>query len=540
MIRRISISNYALIRELTLEPAKGFNIITGETGSGKSIILGALSLLQGKRADSKSISNTNDKSIIEAEVVLSDGRYSTLRREIMPSGRSKAFIDGVQVSLAELADVASPIIDIHSQHKNTELVDPEFQLETIDKIADNSSLLTDYHKVYAEYRAALHDFVKTREKIERAATDIDYLEFQLKEFEGVELIVGEDETLEKESERLAHIKDIYIALSNASRYLCDGDESATDKIQLALYSLRDASKISNQYLTVFERLEALHNTLEAIAQEIDNETQDLSRDPIDVDHINDKLNKINALKKKHRATTIAELIEKRNKIVEQLDLVHNSETTLRNLEQTARRLKKNALEIASQISSRRKEAAIFLEKELCDRARPLGMENIVCKINVLSGKLNPDGIDSIEFLFAFNKNQELMSAANRASGGELSRVMLALKSITIENQHTPTIIFDEIDTGVSGDVANRMGLLMEQIGKHIQVISITHLPQVAALGDRHFKVFKRDDEQSTRTYIAQLNHEQRRAELALMLSGDASDQAALATADSLFDRSTNN
>lgn len=536
MIRKIRIYNYALIRDLEIEPSNGFNIITGETGAGKSIILGALGLLQGKRFDSKSVGNANEKSFVEAEVILHDGSSHTLRREILPSGRSKSLIDGRSVALSELADTAHPLIEIHSQHQNLLLVDPVFQLETIDKLAHNEEILRKYSSLFSEYRSALSMFSKTRDEIEQAKKDADYLEFQLKEFEGIDLIEGEDEELEKEKEKLSHSQDIFIALNNAANLMSQSEDSASDKIQNALYDLRDAANLSERYNDFAERLEDLNRRLRSLADEIGDEVAEMFDEPTSLEEVENKLAKINSLKKKHRADNVGELIKIRSNISERLGLLNDSETILHNLELNARKLKRLTLEIAKELSERRKNAAEMLEKELTDRARPLGMENLSFKINFSTGKLKADGYDTIEFLFAFNKNQELASAANRASGGELSRVMLALKSIVVEHQLTPTIIFDEIDTGVSGDVANRMGQLMALIGKHIQVISITHLPQVAALGDTHFKVFKMDDDSSTATYIKELDHEGRRAEMALMLCGNPNDSAALNTADSLLNK----
>lgn len=539
MIRRISISNYALIRNLTLAPAPGFNIITGETGAGKSIILGALAILQGKRVDTKSVVVTGEKAEVEAVIVLADGSECVLRREIMSSGRSRAFINGKSVTLAELAETTAPLIDIHSQHQNLQLSEPSFQLEMVDKMAKNEELLGKYRAAYSEYRAALQKYVKTRDEIEQTKADSDYLEYQLGEFDGVELAAGEDDELEKTIEKMSRANEIAGNLENARRLLSQIDNSAVEVLATALRSLRDAAGFSEDYESYADRLDAIISDVETLSDDISDELSDIDDDPRMLEVYEDKLEKINKLKAKHRADTIERLIAARDSISGRLEALRDSKALLHGLEQEARRLKKNALEIASEISERRRESASRLAQELEDRARPLGMDNLVVKINVGTGKLNPDGIDTVEFLFAFNKNQSPATLGGHASGGELSRVMLALKSITVEHQHTPTIIFDEIDTGVSGDVANRMGRLMQIIGEHIQVITITHLPQVASLGDRHFKVYKRDDEKSTQTFITELSADERRSELAVMLSGNASDEAALATADSLLKKTQN-
>lgn len=535
MISCIKISNYALIRELTVNPGPGFNIITGETGAGKSIILGALSLLLGKRVDIKAIAVPEEKSSVEIEFILNDGTVRTLRREILPSGRSKASIDGVQVSVSEMSEIAAKLIDIHSQHQNTLLTDTDFQLKVVDDLANNSELLEKYHEAYSNYRSALQKYVNTRDDIERTKTDADFLEYQLNEFKGIEFKPGEDEELEKIFELISQRADVVETLSSAYNVL-DGDRdvSIMTLLNIAVEKLVSASEISEKYQFITDSLNKIKDNLQEISAEIEREVSQMEDDLSSLDEIRDKLDKINQLKKRHHVSSVEALIDIRDSISARLEALHNSEVLLRDLEQNARRMKKNALELATEISNRRKSAAEILEKEWMERARPLGMENLVVQCCISTGKLNKDGIDTADFLFAFNKNQQPSPASNRASGGEISRLMLALKSITVEHSMTPTIIFDEIDTGVSGDVANRMGRLMDIIAKHTQVITITHLPQVAARGDRHFKVYKLDDAHSTRTYIAELSSENRRGEIALMLSGSSSDPSALATAQSLL------
>lgn len=535
MIRRIVISNYALIRDLTLEPSPGFNIITGETGAGKSIILGALGLLLGKRADIKSVSNTNEKSSVEAEVILSDGVTHLLKREILPSGRSKAFIDGNQVNLNELTKIAAPILDIHSQHENLQLNEPLYQLDTIDKLAHNSELLEKYHSSYGEYKVALRQFADMRDEINRNRNDKDFIEFQLNEFHNLNLVAGEDDELEQTYNRLANNESIVRSLSHAANLLSWGNESTTKvMLELAVENIKSAVEISDEYTSYLERLEYIIDEIDSLADSIGEEVSKVSAEPVSIEELESQIRRINSLKEKHKVSSIEELIKIREDLSNRLEILTNSDSTLLELEQKARKLKKKTLEIANEISTRRKDVALRLEKELTERAKPLGMDNLVVKINVNTGKLNANGIDEVEFLFAFNKNQKPESTVNRASGGELSRLMLALKSIVVEHQFTPTIIFDEIDTGVSGDIANRMVHLMEIISKHIQVITITHLPQVAAKGDKHFKVYKSDDDVSTKTNVDVLSSNERRKELALMLSGNASDEAALAAADSLL------
>jgi len=552
MIKSLRIINYALIRNLELTPASGFNIITGETGAGKSIIMGALALLQGKRADARGYVQ-EERSVVEAMFEVSDeiaatingildeagvvpmqGNELTLRREIRPTGRSKATVNGTQVQLAVLGAVAERLIDIHSQHKNLLLADPEFQLEVLDNLADNRTLLEEYREIYAQYRVALRKFADTREEIARTSSDADYLEYQLNELNSVDLTPGEEEELERQRNTMANASAISEKLALAASALSWNDNSASELVSTALSAMNDVAGMSEEYATIAQGLENVLTELYDVADTIAEHASAMQNDPVSLEDIENRLSKIYALKTKHRVDSVEELIAIRDNISSRLETMNASETLLKNLEHEARQLKKRALEKANALSSRRKTAASIIIKLLTERAAPLGMANLKVDVCVNSGKLNPNGIDTVEYLFSFNKNQQPAPVGSRASGGEISRVMLALKSITAEHSLLPTIIFDEIDTGVSGDVAKRMGELMAKIGQHMQVLTITHLPQVAARGERHFKVYKVDETDSTHTYISMLDHDNRRRELALMLSGNPADPTSLAAADNLL------
>jgi len=555
MISSLKISNFALIRDIQFQPGPGFNIITGETGAGKSIIMGAISLLQGKRAENRGDGNRDDKTVVEATFSITpvlaesinkvlaeagigpvDGEICVLRREILPSGRSRATINGISVQLAVLGAVADYLVDIHSQHKNLMLADEAFQRDTLDALAGNHDLLAQYHKIYADYRVALRRFANTRDEIENTRTDADYLEYQLNELASLDLEHGEEEGLMQQRDILANASIISEQLSQAANALSWDNANASDMLSLALDAMRRAADISDEYASLLERLEALKTELDDVSDTIADGARTMDDDPKALDAIEKRLNRIHALEAKHHVDSVEALIEIRNRLKARLEALNDAPITLKHLEAEARALKREALEKANTISARRKEAAAELTRLLTLRARPLGMDNLKIDIRVNSGKLNPDGIDNVEFLFAFNKNSQPVSISSHASGGEISRVMLALKSITAEHQKLPSIIFDEIDTGVSGDVANRMGALMADIGRHIQVLTITHLPGVASRGSQHFKVFKRDDDSGTATYIMQLDADSRRAELAMMLSGKADDPAALAAAESLLNQ----
>lgn len=555
MIRDLHISNYALISDITVEPCAGFNIITGETGAGKSIMMGALGLLQGHRVDVKSLGARDRKSVVKAtfdvtpdvaagvEAVLAsygiaaptDGRL-TLAREISTTGRSKATVSDTPVPLAALGNLTALLVDIHSQHQNQLLSDSAFQLRTIDDIAGNEALLAEYKEIYSQYRRALKKFADTREEIAAIGADSDYLEYQLKEFTTLDLREGEEEELEQQRETLANSIKISERLTEAAGLLSWNECAAVDSVRTALGAMRAASSMSDEYAALADRLESIAEELGDVADAISSEAQTCD-DPAALEQIENRLSRIYALKSKHRTDSYDALLKIRDRIADRLAALADSDNMLRHLENEARALKRSAMEKAMVISSRRKEAAASLAAALTDRARPLGMPNIAVDIRITSGKLNPDGIDTVDFLFAFNKNQAPAPVARHASGGEISRVMLALKSITAAHRHLPTIIFDEIDTGVSGEVALRMGELMAEIARFMQVITITHLPQVASRGDEHFKVYKVDDDSGSHTHISRLDPAGRRGELALMLSGDAGSAEALAAADSLLKKS---
>ncbi|MDO4320604.1 MAG: DNA repair protein RecN [Bacteroidales bacterium] len=552
MIKSLSISNYALIRDIALELDPGFNVITGETGAGKSIILGALGLLQGKRADGRSVTTTDSKSVVEAtfdmdpdtaaavDALLADasvdsmGRSVALRREITPAGRSRALVNGQPVSLTLLRDIASLLVDIHSQHKNLLISDPAFQLSVLDNIADNADLIGSYHTVYAEYRKALRIYADTRDSIEATRADADYLQYQLDRLKAANLVAGEQADLEAQRQELESAASAGEHLVEAADALSWDDTNAVQCVDRAIAALSMVSDSSAQRASLLERLETLRVELADISDSVADDASSVREDPHTLEAIDARLSQLYALLSKHKAESVEELIATRDSLAERLDNLAGADTILASLKAEAVELKRRALAVAASLTERRTIAARQLERLLIEKATPLGLKNLNCEVRITTGKLNPDGADTVDYLFAFNKNQQLAPIGTTASGGEISRVMLVLKSILARHMHLPTIIFDEIDTGVSGDVASRMGNLMAEAGANMQVITITHLPQVAARGDAHFKVYKRDDDTSTFTSITRLNPDGRRTELAAMLSGRPDDPAALAAADSLL------
>lgn len=555
MLRSLHISNYALIDTVDITFHNGLNIITGETGAGKSIMLGALSLILGERADLKAVRDSGRKSVIEATFELHDYKrlkeycvandiewddnVCILRREIAPAGRSRAFINDSPVTLDLLSHVAMLLVDIHSQHNNRLLASPEFQLSIIDTLAGNEQLLADYSRRFVAYRRALKRLRDTKKLIEQNRQDEDFTRFQLEQLDAMNLEAGEQEQLEKDRDVLANITEIKSTLGGALDSLSNGTSNAIALLGDAMEYCEQLSQVLDDADSIVERLNTAHIELRDIADTLSDFDRDLNADPDELEAVEQRLNDIYSLQSKHHVSSVEALIELRENFRIKLSSLENSSYTIEELEKEARRAKAAAKEIAAELTRRRTEEARRFEKLLCDTASPLGMKNLRAQVEITTGDMSSTGMDTVEFKFAFNKNQPLMPVGSTASGGEISRLMLSVKSIIASRMQLPSIIFDEIDTGVSGDVANRMGLMMRDISRSIQVMAITHLPQVAALGNAHYKVYKIDDEDATHTHIHQLDREQRIDEIAVMLSGSTVDAAARANALSLLSASNN-
>ncbi|MDE5595273.1 MAG: DNA repair protein RecN [Muribaculaceae bacterium] len=549
MIKSLHISNYALISHIDIEFTEGLNIITGETGAGKSIMLGALGLILGARADAKVITDSSKKSVVEVEFFLedpksfenfftendldSDGNHVILRRELSPNGRSRAFINDSPVNLNQLRELAIRLVDIHSQHQNLLLADPAYQLRIIDSLAGNEGLLAEYHTAFSEYQRLLKKYSQTRDMVKRGRAEADFISYQLEELDQMDLRPGEDAELESERDLLASMADIKHSIADAIAPM-NGDENAITALETSADALRELSDSIPDAEALALRLDAALIEIRDIASSIEAYNDEYNADPERLDEIESRLAKIYSLETKHHVESADALIELRERLSAQIEMIENGDELLTALETDARAAKKAAVIIARRISEARQKCATDFAQELRNAAEPLGMKNLRCEIAVTTGKLNSSGMDEIEFLFSFNKNQPLLPVGQTASGGEISRLMLAIKSIVSKKMHLPSIIFDEIDTGVSGEVASKMGELMQSLGERIQVITITHLPQVAAKGKSHFKVYKQDNEHATNTSIRQLDKNERVSEIALMLSGSTDNQAAIAAAKSLF------
>lgn len=550
MIQSLHISNYALIDTIDINLHNGLNIVTGETGAGKSIILGALSLLLGGRADNKAIRNHDQKSVIEATFTVRgfnnlkaiceendidwDDDTMILRREMTPAGRSRAFVNDCPVNLAMLQQVALSLIDIHSQHQNLLLASPPYQLRVLDSLAGNDARLQHMSEAYGAYRQALKRYKMERRMIEQAKDDEEFMRFQYQRLADAKLQPGEQEELEHERELLVNMAEVKSALTVITSCLTEGEENADQLLRRAADETSQLTDFIDEAESLSERLNALRVEVQDIAESISDYDRSLAAEPGRLDEVEERLNTIYDLERRYKAETAEALIAHRDELKDRLRGIEIGDETLHALEAEAKQAKRHALELAAELSKARHDEAKKFAGMLIERAVPLGMKNLRCEISVKDTELSFTGTDQVEFLFSFNKNQPLLPVGNTASGGEISRLMLSIKSIVADKMQLPSIIFDEVDTGVSGDVANKMGEMMQQIAANIQVLAITHLPQVAAKGSSHYKVYKEDTADRTITRIKQLTTAEREGELALMLSGSAVDETALAAARSLL------
>lgn len=559
MIQNLHIENFALIEYLDIDLHSGFSVITGETGAGKSIILGAIGLLLGQRVDIKSIKTGAKKCVVEATFSLKeynfdnffedndldfDGEECIIRRELAATGKSRAFINDVPVSLGLLKEIGEQLIDVHSQHKNLLLGKEDFQLNVIDIIAQHSDLLTEYKSQYKTYKDLCKTLNEAVENSKKSRDDEDFLRFQLNQLVEAELKEGEQEELENESDALSHSEDIKQALFCANGLLADGGETS-DALQLVKQAINALNGITGVFHDADElssRLDSCYIELKDVADEIESKCDAIEYNPARLEWVNDRLNTIYTLQKKHGVDTVEELLAIQTKYEEQLSLIDNSDEYISELKIKCDEQYKKALSIAQVISNQRKKAGEEIEKKMIELLLPLGMPNVQFKVqlNQLLDKdgntqITNNGIDEVAFLFSANKNSALQQVSQVASGGEIARVMLSLKALIAGAVKLPTIIFDEIDTGVSGSIAEKMAKIMKEMGdQNRQVISITHLPQIAALGAYHYKVYKEDKEDTTVSHIIELSMEQRVTELAHMLSGEQITDAALENAKTLL------
>lgn len=557
MLSKLSIRNYALIDSLELEFDSGLTIITGETGAGKSIMLGALSMIMGGRADSRVIADGGSKSVVEASFAFPPASLEQsfaendldwnaeellIRREIASNGRSRVFINDVPVTLSVLASISGYLIDIHSQHENARLTSQTAQLEIIDSVSDNEKLRKRYAEAFRRFVEIRNRVKRIRQEQDRMRENREYLQFQ---YEGLKTLSpkrGELETIEKRFELLSDADEIRERLQYFRSLLGDSDRGALDLLRTAKaeadrvdYSLVGI-ETDEDTPAIPERLENVIVELQDMYETIDDAVLRVDADPAVLEKLSRRMNEYYDAVKQYRVKTADELVDMLEKIGSQLDVIETGGEELPMLEKEGKKVASEVKELAVRLTESRVEGARRFSRVVTETARPLGLSNLDFSVNIAAGKMGPTGQDRVEFRCSFNKNQVAGPIAGMASGGEMSRLMLTIKRVLAGRMNLPTIIFDEIDTGVSGEIADKMGEMMVDMSRDMQVMAITHLPQVAAKGDSHFKVFKKDEETRTLTHVRRLDEEARVREIAAMMSGSEVGDAALNNARVLLGR----
>ena len=549
MLRHLYIKNYALIDLLDIELYSGFSVLTGETGAGKSIILGAIGLLLGQRADSKSIKTGAERCTIEAHFDLSrydlqpfftendidyDAEDTIIRREISAT-KSRAFINDTPVALSMLKELGEQLVDIHSQHQNLLLNKQDFQLSVVDIIAQNQGLLADYQESYRQLQTANRELQELKDDIEKNRQQADFMQFQYEELQQANLVDGEQEELEQQSDMLSHAEDIKGALYEADGHLNGEQQGAVDNVRQSYQTLRNIARVLPAASELAERLESCHIELKDIADEVSSLLERTDFDPAELDRLNNRLDLIYDLEKKYHVDSVEELIAQRDLLGKQLNAIENSDEAMAELEAKCELLKGKCQQLADKLTKQRQKAAKEIEKQMQQRLVPLGMPHVRFEVSITSSALGKSGQDQVAFLFSANTSTPLQPVSQVASGGEIARVMLSLKAMISGAVKLPTIIFDEIDTGVSGKIAEKMAEMMREMGQaERQVISITHLPQIAAMGSHHYRVSKEETAQGTTSSMHLLSDEERVREIAQMVSGSDVTEAAINNAKALL------
>ena len=550
MLKQLYIKNFTLIDELNITFNSGFSVITGETGAGKSIILGAINLLLGQRADTKVIKADEDKCVIEAHFDLSnynmeqffadndidyESEDTIIRREINKNGKSRAFINDLPVQLGLMRELGEMLVDIHSQHQNLLLQKENFQLNVVDIIAHDSKECNAYRESFAAYKKAQADLKQLEENIAQGRENEEFMRFQFNDINKAGLRVDEQESIEQESEQLSHAEEIKEALSDSDNLLSGEVQGAVEQVKRAAARLHAIEHVFPDARELAERLDNCHIELKDIASEIGRDADRLEFDPARLDQLNERLDTIYSLQQKFHVSTIAELLQIRDDLERKLGNIDNSDELLEETRTHVEQLRKDCLDKATCLTEKREKAALLVEKEMATRLVPLGIPNVRFQIQFTTKELSEDGRDKIAFLFSANRSTPLQPISEVASGGEIARVMLSLKAMISGAVKQPTIIFDEIDTGVSGRVAEMMAQIMQEMGRNNrQVISITHLPQIAALGAAHYKVSKEETAEGTVSRMQRLTPEERIQEIAQMLSGSNVTAEAVSNAKALL------
>jgi DNA repair protein RecN len=550
MLTHLYISNYALIEELDIDFHNGFSVITGETGAGKSIILGALGLLLGKRADAQAIKNGEKKCSIEASFDIralnlksffadndidNDDTECILRREVINTGKSRAFINDTPVSLTQLKELGTYLIDIHSQHQNLLMNQEDFLLDIVDTIAGNQSLRETYLHTFEAWKRAQTLLLELQARAEKDQANQDYLKFQIQQFQEANLSEGEQEELEQEASTLNHAEDIKQALFAACAPLVSEELRLLEELKNGTQKLESISTVYPQAQEMAERLNSAYIELEDLSSELEKVQMEIEFDPIRQNFVEERLNTIYSLEQKHKVSTIAELLQIYDDLQKRLNEIENIDETLKEKEKEVEQQLGALAKSAKALTKSRETAAKTIAKSLIEQLQTLGMPHVKLEFSLMSkSSFDRNGSDTISLLFSANKNRPLQDVAAIASGGEIARLMLSLKALIAKSKALPTIIFDEIDTGVSGTMAEKMALTMQQIADNCQVLCITHLPQIAALGAHHYRVYKVEDDDKTTSHISLLSQEERIKEIANMLTGSEMTEAAINNAKSLL------
>ena len=549
MITNLAIKNYALIEDIRVDFNEGLTIITGETGAGKSILLGALALLLGKRADLNSVKDSSKKCVIEGcfsiknyglkyvfeENDLDFEPQTIIRREILPGGKSRAFVNDTPVALTQLQALAPHLIDIHSQHETLEVVSENFQMEVIDALAGNDTLLKSYQTQFADFRAISEKLSAIKFQKENALKELDYNTFLYSELQQADLKKLNQQDLEETFETLNNAEAIQEALSNVNKYLDEdqiGSLQTAKEARIVLGRIKEFSKTFEDY---WQRLNSAIIELEDISNEVGATAEKIEADPEMLFQVNEKLQTLYKLQQKHSVSTVSELIEIENELEEKVNTTLGLEDQIEKLEKEKKELREKALKTSAELHSKRFEAIPILKRKLEETLFPLGLPNAQFQFELsASENFKNNGTDTLQLLFTANKGLAFGPLKKVASGGEMSRIMLAVKAVLAEYKKLPTIVFDEIDTGVSGEIANKMAGILHQMSKSIQLLSITHLPQIAAKGDHHIKIYKEDSNDLTTTHLKVLDEEERIVEIAEMLGGKNVSEAAIANAKELL------
>ena len=550
MFKSLSINNYALIDRLDISVEPGFTVITGETGAGKSIMLGALGILLGGRAEARAVRTGAAKCVVEAAFDVSalgiqgffeendidfDGEECILRREVTAAGKSRAFINDTPVPAARLKEIGALVIDIHSQHRNLLIGREDYLLDTLDTVAANTAEKTAYAEAFAQWRKAEEDLKALRLQAEKGQTDGDYLKFQLTQIQEAALLPDEQEELEKENALLEHAEEIKASLGSAAFAINGSDGERLAELRRAAQLLESIAAHLPEAAALAERLESARIEIGDIADELERQSEGIDFNPARAEQVASRLNLIYDLLQKHRAASITELLALAKDWEEQLNRLENMESLLAESERRCTALLADLRQQGSVLTATRGKAAEIVEQSLTESLHTLGMPNVSIRFSLQPREVPAAcGMDTPVFLFSANKNVPMQPVSEIASGGEIARVMLALKGLIARHKNLPTIIFDEIDTGVSGTMAERMAVMMGEIAKHCQVLCITHLPQIAAKGNAHFRVHKEENETGTTSHISRLSPEERVREIATMLSGAEISEAAVSNAKALL------